>query len=384
MLLSESVFYKNFVTFRIFHHFKCINNNLFEIGHYPELWKMSHVTAIYKFKGSKSDKVNYRPISLLPTLSKICESVIHHRLLSHCLENNIISTRRAAYIKGDSTVNQLLYIINKIRQSWGKKMCTQGVFLDVSSAFEKVWHKGLIAKLNQIGIEGKLLKLFESYLSNRRQIVVVDGIQSTETNICAGVPQGSRLGPILFIIYINDIVENLKSKILIFDDDCSLMVSAEDPSQSTKILNDDLETISKWASTWKITFNPDKSQDTIFSNKILNNSPPTVLNNEYICRVNTVRHLGLYLTSTLDWNTQIYHVCLKANRKLSVLRRVKNLQRNTLDLLYKKPVRSVIDYSIFVYYQTLTLLQKNKLDKIQYSAAKLVSSTLHYTSREKL
>ena len=241
-------------------------NNLFEIGHYPELWKMSHVTAIYKFKGSKSDKVNYRPISLLPTLSKICESVIHHRLLSHCLENNIISTRQAAYIKGDSTVNQLLYIVNKIRQSWGKKMCTQGVFLDVSSAFEKVWHKGLIAKLNQIGIEGKLLKLFESYLSNRRQIVVVDGVKSTETNICAGVPQGSRLGPILFIIYINDIVENLKSEILIFADDCSLMVSAEDPSQSTKILNDDLETISKWASTWKITFNPNKSQDKIFSN----------------------------------------------------------------------------------------------------------------------
>ena len=109
-------------------------------------------------------------------------------------------------------------------------MCTQGVFLDVSSAFEKVWHKGLIAKLNQIGIEGKLLKLFESYLSNRRQIVVVDGVKSAETNICAGVPQGSRLGPILFIIYINDIVENLKSKILIFADDCSLMVSAEDPS----------------------------------------------------------------------------------------------------------------------------------------------------------
>ena len=87
------------------------------------------------------------------------------------------------------------------------------------------------------------------------------------------MPQGSRLGPILFIIYINNIVENLKSKILIFADDCLLMVSAEDPSQSTKILNDDLETISKWASTWKITFNPDKSQDIIFSNKILNNSP---------------------------------------------------------------------------------------------------------------
>ena len=139
-------------------------NNLFENGLYPDLWKLSHVTAIFKQKGLKTNKANYRPISLLPTVSKICETVIHHRLLSHCTENNVISSKQAAYIKGDSTVNQLLYIVNKIRQSWTNKKCTQGVFLDVSSAFEKVWHSGLLAKLNQIGIEGKLLELFKSYL----------------------------------------------------------------------------------------------------------------------------------------------------------------------------------------------------------------------------
>ena len=139
-------------------------NNLFKNGHYPNLWKISHVTAIFKQKGLKTNKANYRPISLLPTVSKICETVIHHRLLSHCIENNVISSRQAAYIKGDSTVNQLLYIVQKIRKSWSIKKCTQGVFLDVSSAFEKVWHSGLLAKLNQIGIEGKILELFKSYL----------------------------------------------------------------------------------------------------------------------------------------------------------------------------------------------------------------------------
>ena len=153
-------------------------NNLFENGLYPDLWKLSHVTAIFKQKGLKTNKANYRPISLLPTVSKICETVIHHRLLSHCTENNVISSKQAAYIKGDSTVNQLLYIVNKIRQSWTNKKCTQGVFLDVSSAFEKVWHSGLLAKLNQIGIEGKLLELFKSYLSDRQQIVVIDGVKS--------------------------------------------------------------------------------------------------------------------------------------------------------------------------------------------------------------
>ena len=127
-------------------------NNLFEIGFFPDLWKLAHVTPIYKKSGSKTDKTNFRPISILPTLSKICESVIHERMLTHCLENNIISERQAAYLRGDSTVSQLLYIVHNIRISWGNKNITHGLFLDVSSAFDKVWHNGLLAKLSQIGV----------------------------------------------------------------------------------------------------------------------------------------------------------------------------------------------------------------------------------------
>ena len=125
------------------------------------------------------------------------------------MENNVISSKLAAYIKGDYTVNQLLYIVNNIRQSWANKKCKQGVFLDVSSAFEKVWRSDLLSKFNQIGIEGKLLELFKSYLSNRQQIVVVDGIKSNMCHLSAGIPQGSKLGPILFKIYRNDMTEGL-------------------------------------------------------------------------------------------------------------------------------------------------------------------------------
>jgi hypothetical protein len=102
-------------------------NNLFEVGLFPDQWKISHVTSIFKRKGLKSDKVNYRPISLLPTLSKICESVMHNRLLSHCMENELITPKQAAYIKGDSTINQLLYIVNKIKQSWTRNQCTRSI-----------------------------------------------------------------------------------------------------------------------------------------------------------------------------------------------------------------------------------------------------------------
>ena len=220
-------------------------NNLFEIGHFPNIWKIAHITAIYKKSGSKSCKTNYRPISLLPTLSKIYESVLHDRLLKHCIENNIITEKQAAYLKGDSTVSQLLYIVHNIKENWTHKKITQGLFLDVSSAFDKVWHNGLIAKLNQIGVQDLFLKTISSYLFNRKQIVVVDGVKSNTLETTAGVPQGSRLGPLLFIIYMNDIVSDIESDILVFADDTSLMASGVDPAETVKQLNRDLNKITQ-------------------------------------------------------------------------------------------------------------------------------------------
>ena len=182
-------------------------NNLFEIGHFPHLWKLAHVTAVYKRSGPKKDKSYIRPISILPTISKICELVIHDRMLKHCLENNIISEKQAAYLKGDSTVSQLLYIVHNIRKNWGQNKVTQGLFLDVSAAFDKVWHNGLLAKLSQIGVEGSFLDTLSSYLTDRRQVVVVNGEKSDVLDVKAGVPQGSRLGPLHFIIYMIDIID---------------------------------------------------------------------------------------------------------------------------------------------------------------------------------
>ena len=165
--------------------------------------------------------------------------------------------------------------------------------------------------------------------------MVIDGIRSDLLEIKAGVPQGSRLGPILFLIYINDIVKDIESEILLFADDCSLLATGNDPNETAEILNRDLLKISNWANVWKVKFNASKTKDIIFSNKVLNNSPPLVFNDEFITRVNTHRHLGVYLTSNLNWSVQVNDVCFRANRKLSVLRHVKMLKRNTLDLLYK-------------------------------------------------
>ena len=198
------------------------------------------------------------------------------------------------------------------------------------------------------------------------------------------MPQGSRLGPLLFIIFINDIVDNIESEILLFADDTTLLASGKDPAETSEILNRDLQKNSYWAQNWEVKFNPKKSKDMIFSNKNLNNSQPLIFNDTYIERVNVHKHLGVCLTSNLDWSYKINESCLKANRKLSVLRSVKYLKRKTLDLLYKVTVRSVIDYALPIHGNTLKILDLNRLEQLQYRAAKLVTGSLNFTSRDRL
>ena len=360
-------------------------NNFFEIGHFPDIFKVGHITAIYKNSGLKSQKENYRGIHLLPTLSKIAESVMHSRLLGHCISNNVISERQAAYIKGDSTTQQLLYIIHFIKSSWTKGNISQGCFLDVSAAFDKCWVNGMVAKLEQIKMEGNCLSLFHSYLLKRKICTVIDGFKSEVVEVEAGVPQGSRLGPLLWIIYIQDIIEDLESECLLFADDTCLFASGEDPAITAEVLNRDFKKIGLWANKWKVLFNAGKSKDLIFSrNKYLFNSPPLILDDSFITRVHQHRHLGLWLSSTLYWDKQIHSTLLKANGKLAVLRSVKFLDRATLDLLYKLTIRSVLEYGMIVYFHSLTQTQQARLSRVQYRAARLCTGALPYTSQVKL
>ena len=361
-----------------------IFNNMFDAGIFPEIFKLAHVCPVYKRSGLKSDISNWRPISLLPTLSKIAESVMHKRLLQHFSDNNVISERQAAYLKGDGTIQQLTYIIHMIRTSWTKKNIMQGVFLDVSAAFDKAWHSGLIAKLEQVKVGGKCLDLFKSYLSERRQIVTIDGCKSEIKYLKAGVPQGSRLGPLLWILYANDILDEIECNIFLFADDTCMFAEGKNPDETAEILNRDLIKISAWAQKWKVKFNPDKTKYMIFSNKDFEATPPIIFNDFAVKRVSEHKHLGIWLTPTLSWSRHVHHICMRANSKLSVLRSIKYLSRPVLDILYKQQIRSVIDYGLVLFYGGLSQSDIAKLDRIQYRSAKVVSGALHFTSRIKL
>ena len=174
-----------------------IINESLSLGVFPSMWKFANVIPIFK-KNDRQDKLNYRPVSLLTCLSKICEKIVFIRLYNFLLEIKFLTPFQSGFRPGDSTTNQLILITHKIYEALEQGKGVRMVFLDISKAFDKVWHRGLLLKLERLGVRDPLLKWFRSYLTGRKQQVIIDGQSSDWRQIEAGVPQGSVLGPLLF------------------------------------------------------------------------------------------------------------------------------------------------------------------------------------------
>ena len=211
-------------------------------GKFPEIWKKANVLLIHK-KESRQVKNNYKPISLLSICGKIFEKLIFDCIYEHLTDNQLITPNQSGFRPGDSTIYQLLYITHSIHTAFEEYSSreTRAVFLDISKAFDKVWHEGLIFKLKSNGISGPLLVLIDSYLSNRKQRVTLNAKSSNWSSISAGVPQGSVLGPLFFLVYINDLVENVSSDAKLFADDTSLFTIVYDEGIAANQLNRDLK-----------------------------------------------------------------------------------------------------------------------------------------------
>ena len=223
-------------------------------GYVPRSYKEANVSLVPK-KGDLSIVSNHRPISLLNSEDKVIERLVFKHLYNHLRDNNILSSLQSGFIPGDSTVNQLTYLYNVFCQALDEGKEVRAVFCDISKAFDRVWHSGLLLKLQAAGVTGKVLAWFKSYLSERRQRVVIPGGTSDWKSIHAGVPQGSILGPLLFLVYINDIVVDIGSNIRLFADDTSLYIIVDDPVTAAGCLNTDLQRITRWASLWLVKFN---------------------------------------------------------------------------------------------------------------------------------
>ena len=220
--------------------------NCLESECFPKEWKKANIVPVHKKHDKKLIKI-YLPVSLLPICSKISEKVIFNSLFKYLDDNNLLNSNQSGFRPGDSCVHQLLSITHEIYKAFdaNPSLDVRGVFLDLSKAFDRVWHDGLMYKLKTLGICGNYYGLIHSFLSDRHQRVVLNGQSSKWSHIKAGVPQGSILGPLLFLVYINDLPEGLTTSAKLFADDTSLFSVVHDSAASAAFLNDDLLKISR-------------------------------------------------------------------------------------------------------------------------------------------
>lgn len=359
-------------------------NHSLASGKVPALWKQANVTPIFK-KDNPSDVTNYRPISLLSTIGKVLEKVIHKHLYNYFHENRVLTSLQSGFVPGDSTVNQLADLYNTFCKALDDGKEVRAVFCDISKAFDRVWHVGLIYKLKVAGVSGSLLDWFSDYLSNRKQRVVLPGGKSEWSYIRAGVPQGSILGPLLFLLYINDIVEDIHSSIRLFADDTSLYIIVDNPNQATNQLNSDLEKIHKWAKKWLVTFNPTKSESIIFSRKRHKPyHPPVLMDNIQINEVSSHKHLGLVFSNDCSWHNHLELIKSKAWTRVNVMRKLKfKLDRRSLETIYVSFIRPLLEYADIVW-DNCTQADANELEKIQYEAARIVTGATKLVSIDSL
>ena len=351
-----------------------------QTGQVPSSWKEANVTPIHK-KDDPSEVSNYRPISLLNTMGKALEKIVHKHLFNFFRDNNTLTSLQSGFVPGDSTVNQLVDLYNTFCKALDDGKEVRAIFCDISKAFDRVWHRGLLYKLRRAGITGSLLSWFSHYLQDRKQRVVLPGASSNWSSVQAGVPQGSILGPLLFLLYINDIVEGIHASIRLFADDTSLYIIVDDPLDAAITLNSDLSRIHRWASQWLVTFNPSKSESLLFTRKVNKlYHPPLTMNYQQIEEVTSHKHLGLYFSSKGTWHEHIEYIKKKAWQRIYIMRRCKFLlDRRSLQTIYFSFIRPLLEYADVVW-NNCTQLEAQELELIQNEAARIVTGATRLVS----
>ena len=340
-----------------------IFNQSLSSGRVPDDLKIARITPIHK-KGRTDDINNYRPVSVLNIFSKILERCIYNRLLDFLHKHDILFKNQFGFRQGHSTSTAILELIHNISQAIDAGEFTLAVFIDLSKAFDVIDHSILLSKLHYYGIRGVPLKWFQSYLDSRKQLTVIDNIKSDCKTIRCGVPQGSILGPLLFLIYINDIIVCTQStKFILFADDTSIFTSGRDLNSLYQLVNKQLFNISHWMQANKLILNTEKTNYMIFGTRPTGNITVDLklkYRNNEITKVECAKFLGIYLDDKLSWNYHINELCIKLARNIGVLYRLQFLPQKILKLLYYSLVSSHLNYCNTIWGFT----SNNNLDRI--------------------
>jgi hypothetical protein len=339
----------------------------FDTGQLPSDWLNANISCIFK-KGDKNCAENYRPVSLTSVSCKLLEHVLCHHIHKHLDKHKILSDRNHGFRSGFSCETQLIGTMNDLMKSNDAGIQSDVIILDFSKAFDTVPHDKLLHKLSHYGIEGPILNWISTFLTQRKMKVVLEGEHSEEARVESGVPQGTVLGPLLFLVHINDLPETVNSTVRLFADDCLLYREIHSFNDHT-ILQQDLQNLEAWATNWGMRFNakkcyvmPTKQQSPYFYR----------LDGEILKSVDHNPYLGVEISADLKWSTHISQKCKKASSILGFLRRnLGNCPRECRKLAYISLIRSTLEYGGIVWDPYLKK-DIDQLERIQRQGARFI------------
>ena len=331
-----------------------INKIIFS-GICPEHFKRAEIIPIFK-NSDKSKKTNYRPISLISNLAKIFEKVLHVRIIQYLEKNSILNSNQFGFRKKISTNDAINSLCSNIYKNLDKSIPTMTIFLDIAKAFDTVDHKQLLKKLENLGIRGLALQLLKSYLTHRKHVVRIDDTTSDELVALRGVPQETLLGPLFFIIYINEML-NLKTNgiILSYADDTAIIINGNTWKSVEEIANNVLNTVVDWLNNNNFSLNVEKSNYILFGNrktKIPLNLKLIIHSNDnnktyFVNRVENIKYLGVMIDSNMKWKQHIKNVTQKLRYLIYIFANLKYiLNQKTLIKVYYALFESKATYGI--------------------------------------
>ena len=347
-------------------------NNSLQFGSLPRDWISANVTPVFK-KGDKHLPKNYRPISLTSLVVKLMEKIIYRKRMDFLLENNKLNPYQHGFRQHHSCQTQLIETIHCWANALDRGLTSHIIFLDFAKAFDTVPHQRLILKLEQMGVRGSLLLWLKAFLINRRQHVIYNDDCSRWINVSSGVPQGSILGPLLFLVYINDIGEFVQSSIRLFADDCVIFreVNSRD---DTVLLQKDLKQIYDWSQKWLLTLSTSKCKALCISNK---KSPLYCLyyiNSISLEWVDSFRYLGVRIDHKLKWASHVADITVKASKILNLLRRsMYTCSMNAKERAYLALVRPHLEFCAPVW-NPHQQKEIETLEKVQRRAVRWICS----------
>ena len=354
-------------------------------GTVPADWKQAHVVPIYK-KGDKASPENYRPVSLTSVCCKVLEHIVFSSIINYMEDNNFLTDVQHGFRRQRSCETQLITTSHDFINCLENKGQIDAILLDFSKAFDKVHHSSLLYKIKQYGIADNATKWIESFLIDRVQKVVIEGKESESVHVKSGVPQGTVLGPLLFLIYINDMPDALGegTKLRLFADD-SLLYKEINCISDAVSLQEELDKLQSWEAAWKMEFHPQKCQVLRITNKKNPIKSNYSIHNETLACTKDAKYLGVTLNEKMKWKKHVTNTANKASKTLSFLmRQLNHCHKSIKKKCYETYIRPILEYSSSVW-DPHNKNEINELEKVQKRAARFVSGNFDYrASSEKL